>query len=51
MTADVVGLYPNIPHEQGIEALRESLEKRDKKTIPTEKLIEMTEFVLKNNLF
>ena len=31
VTADVVGLYPSIPHEVGLRALREAL-----KTIPTE---------------
>ena len=26
VTADVVGLYPNIPHEAGLKALREGLD-------------------------
>ena len=26
--ADVVGLYPNIPHQAGLKALKEALEKR-----------------------
>lgn len=25
VTADVVGLYPHIPHEEGLQALREAL--------------------------
>ena len=45
--ADVVSLYPSIPHEVGLRALREILEKRDEKTIPTEELLKMEEFVLK----
>ena len=49
--ADVVGLYPSIPHEVDLRALREALDKRDKKTIPTEELLKMAEFVLKNNYF
>ena len=36
VTADVVGLYPNIPHQAGLNALKEALEKRDIKNIPTE---------------
>ena len=36
VTADVVGLYQSIPHEVGLRALREALDKRDEKTIPTE---------------
>ena len=51
VTADVVGLYPSIPHEAGLRALREALDKQDKKCIPTEDLVKMAEFVLKNNFF
>ena len=51
MTADVVGLYPSILHGVGLRALREALDKRDEKAIPTEELLEMVEFVLKNNYF
>ena len=29
ITADVVGLYPNIPHETGLKALREALDKQE----------------------
>ena len=35
----------------GLRALREALNKRDEKTIPTEELLKMAEFVLKNNYF
>ena len=35
----------------GLRALREALDKRDEKTIPTEELLKMAEFVLKNNYF
>ena len=51
VTADVVGLYPSIPHEAGLSAIREALDKRTRKKIPTENLIKMAEFVLKNNFF
>ena len=51
MTADVVGLYPSIPHEVGLRALREALDKKDEETIPAEELLKMAEFVLKNNYF
>ena len=47
----VVGLYPSIPHEAGLSAIREALDKRTRKKIPTENLIKMAEFVLKNNFF
>ena len=32
VTADVVGLYPNIPHKDGLKALKNALE-REKKSI------------------
>ena len=50
-TIDVVGLYPNIPHEEGLIAIRKALDSRDDKTISTDFLIESAECVLKNNIF
>ena len=50
-TVDVVGLYPNIPHDDGLAALRNVLEKREEKPISTNTLVELTECVLKNNIF
>ena len=51
VTADVVGLYPSIPHEAGLKALKEALDKRENKNMATNDLIRMAEFVLKNNNF
>ena len=51
VTADVEGLYPSIPHEAGLNALREALDNRVNKHIPTDNLLKMEEFVLKNNYF
>ena len=45
-----MGLYPNILHQAGLKALKEALEKRDIKKIPTEDLVKMAEFVLNNNI-
>ena len=50
-TVDVVGLYPNIPHGEGLEALRGALEHREDKTVSTESLTELARIVLKNNCF
>ena len=50
-TIDVVGLYPNIPHEDGLQALRKSLESRENPEISTETLMDLAELVLKNNYF
>ena len=51
VTADVVGLYPGIPHSDGLEALSVKLEERVDKSIATEDLLQMAKFVLKNNFF
>ena len=51
VTADVVGLYPSIPHNAGLEALRKSLDNRENKKIYTDGLTKLAEFVLKNNYF
>ena len=49
-TIDVVGLYPNMPHE-GLITIRKALDTRKDKTISTDSLIELAECVLKNNIF
>ena len=51
VTADVVGLYPSIPHDSGLKPLRNILDKRKNQNISTVDLIKMTEFVLRNNYF
>ena len=50
-TIDVVGLYPNIPHEEGLAFLMNFLESRVDKQVTTDTLIELAELVLKNNIF
>ena len=50
-TIDVVVLYPNIPHKDGLEAIRNALDKREDQTISTDSLILLAECVLKNNVF
>ena len=51
VTADAVEFYHSILHEASLSALREALDKRTRTEIPTENLIKMVEFVLKNNSF
>ena len=48
-TADVVGLYPSIPLQAGLIALKEAIDKSLPKKIPTDDLIRMAEFVLSNS--
>ena len=51
VTADVVGLYPIIPHQAGLEALGKALDERVNKFISIKDLVNMAVFVLKNNYF
>ena len=51
VTADSVGLYSSIPHETGLKALREALDKRENRNIATNDVIRMAEYVLKNSYF
>ena len=44
-------MYTNIPHEDGLDALYEELEKRDDKHVPSEFIVRMMEQVLNNNIF
>ena len=50
-TVDVVGLYPNIPHDEGLAALHKRLDGRQEKDVTTSALVELAEGVLKNNIF
>ena len=51
VTADVVGLHPSIPHNPGLKALKDALDCRQNKKIPTDMLAKMAEFVLTNKYF
>ena len=44
---DVAGLYPNIPHGEGLSALRKRLETRKEKYVSTDTIIDLAEAVLK----
>ena len=48
---DVVGFYQIIPHECGLNYVKEVLDKREKKLVSTEDLLQMLGFVLENNYF
>ena len=51
VTMDVSGLYTNIPQEDGIECVREVLDERSNKKIPTGFLTRLLEIVLRYNIF
>ena len=48
VSIDVVGLYPNIPHEEGLSALKDALNTREDKSVPTDLLVEIMRDVLEN---
>ena len=50
-TVDVAGVYPNIPHDEGLSALRKWLDLRQEKDITTSPLVELAEVVINNNIF
>ena len=48
---DVVGLYSNIPTDEGIMAMKRALDTRKDKTVSTDTLIELLDHVLRLNIF
>ena len=46
-----MGLYSNIPHVDGLVAMRKALDAQKDKTVSTDSLIALAECVLKNNIF
>ena len=53
VTADVVSIYPNIPHKAVLETLRRKFIDTSEimSGMLTEDTVQITEFVLKNNFF
>ena len=50
-TVDVVALYPNIPIDEGLSALRKRLDLRQENDLTISTLIKLAEVVLKNDIF
>ena len=50
-TVDVVGLCPSIPHGEGLEAIREALDRRENPGVATDTLVGLASLVLENNYF
>ena len=48
---DVVGLYPNIPHNEVLKAIRKILNTRRNPEILTDDIVDLAELVLKRNSF
>lgn len=48
---DVEALYKNIDLEDGLEALRQALDRRSKAMPPTEFIVDLTKWTMHNNFF
>lgn len=51
VTIDVKSLFTNIRHKEGIKTAREALEEREDKSVPTEYIVRILDFILNNNIF
>ena len=51
VTLDVSSLYPNIPHNEGIEACRHFLNTRQDKTLPAKRICDLIRMILGMNNF
>ena len=51
VTSDITGAYHNIPQEDGSNCLKEALEERDDKSIPTDFLVKLMDLIQKCNIF
>ena len=50
-TWDVIGLFTNIIHEEGLQSIESELEKRDNPEVPTDFIVKLMEIILNNNIF
>ena len=51
VTFDVVGLYPHIPHEEGIETIKKYLNLREDQSVSTNSLCDLARIILTENYF
>ena len=51
VTLDVISLYTNIPHLEGLDACRETLNQQEVLDPPTEDIVQLISIVLKRNNF
>ena len=50
LTVDVIGLFTNIPKEDGIDSVRETLEQNRNNDINIEFILRLLKFILENNI-
>ena len=42
---DAIGLFTNIIHDEGLDTLKQELNKREKRDVPTDYLVKMMEII------
>ena len=48
---DVIGLYPNIPQDEGVQCVEEALSERMNSPIPGNFIARLLEIILQNSIF
>ena len=51
VTFDVVGLYPHIPHKEGLKKVKSYLDKREDQSVSSDSLYKLPKTILKQNYF
>ena len=50
-TFDVIGLFTNMIHQEGLKAIHDALDKRENKEVPTDNVVKIMGILLNNNIF
>ena len=51
VTLDIIGMYTNVPYEEGLQAFAKLMEQRDNKEVPTWFLVKLMRFVAESSIF
>ena len=51
VVVDAIGLYTNIPQDEGVQCVREALEENGNTTVPSNYIARLLEIILKNSIF
>ena len=51
VTLDIVGMYTNVPVEEGLKAFAKSMERREDKSVPTWFLVKLMRFIAESSVF
>ena len=51
VTFDAVGLYPHIPHKEGLKTMKRYLDKREDQSLSSDSLYKLAKIILKHNCF